>query len=169
MRRRSTLGNYTLNLSYIGRGRAPIAPQPAAPAGRGQVAQAGPPQAQAGGRGVQGAQPGPAQANAILVASGPDEFFMCAGSGGLRIAFTPNTPGPRDGRARRRPGRQVRRRQVGRGPPVGRRRHGAGRDSEPAGEYRDASDGLSVRIVSVALPLGFPGRRFPRRPQAVAR
>jgi hypothetical protein len=88
------LGDYTLNLSYIGRGRAPIAPEPAAPAGRGQAAQTGPPQAQTGGRGGQGAQPGPAQANAILVASGPDEFFMCAGSGGMRIAFTPNSPGP---------------------------------------------------------------------------
>jgi len=89
------LGDYTLSLSYIGRGRAPIAPEPAAPAGRGQAAQAGPPQAQAGGRGGQGAQqPGSAQANAILVASGPDEFFMCAGSGGMRIAFTPNSPGP---------------------------------------------------------------------------
>ena len=88
------LGDYTLSLSYVGRGRVPIAPEPAAPAGRGQAAQAGPPQAQAGGRGGQGAQPGPAQANAILVASGPDEFFMCAGSGGMRIAFTPNSPGP---------------------------------------------------------------------------
>jgi hypothetical protein len=88
------LGDYTLSFSYVGRGRVPIAPEPAAPAGRGQAAQAGPPQAQAGGRGGQGAQPGPAQANAILVASGPDEFFMCAGSGGMRIAFTPNSPGP---------------------------------------------------------------------------
>ncbi len=88
------LGDYTLSITYVGRGRVPIAPEPAAPAGRGQAAQAGPPQAQAGGRGGQGAQPGPAQANAILVASGPDEFFMCAGSGGIRIAFTPNSPGP---------------------------------------------------------------------------
>jgi hypothetical protein len=88
------LGDYTLSLSYVGRGRVPIAPEPAAPAERGQAAQAGPPQAQAGGRGGQGAQPGPAQANAILVASGPDEYFMCAGSGGIRIAFTPNSPGP---------------------------------------------------------------------------
>ena len=88
------LGDYTLSLSYVGRGRVPIAPEPAAPAGRGQAAQAGPPQAQAGGRGGQGAQPGPAQANAILVASGPDEFFMCAAGGGLRVTFTPNLPGP---------------------------------------------------------------------------
>jgi hypothetical protein len=84
------LGDYTLSLTYIGRGRVPIAPEPAAPAGR---QQAPPPQAQAGGRGGQAAQ-GPAQANAILVSSGPDEFFMCAGSGGLRVAFTPGLPGP---------------------------------------------------------------------------
>ena len=87
------LGGYTLNLSYIGRGRAPIAPEPAAPVGRGQAAQAAPPQAQPGGRGGQGAQAS-TQANAILVASGPDEFFMCAASGGVRVAFTPNSTGP---------------------------------------------------------------------------
>jgi hypothetical protein len=44
------------------------------------------------------ARPGPAgasaptEAAAILVASGPDEFYM--GGGGMRISFTPNTPGP---------------------------------------------------------------------------
>jgi hypothetical protein len=32
------------------------------------------------------------EAAAILVASGPDEFYL--GGGGLRIGFTPNTPGP---------------------------------------------------------------------------
>ena len=43
-------------------------------------------------------RPGPAgasapmEAAAILVASGPDEFYM--GGGGMRISFTPNTPGP---------------------------------------------------------------------------
>jgi hypothetical protein len=92
------LGNYTLTLSYVGRGRIPIAPlpavivgqqtpppQPAPPAGRG---------GRGGGRGGQAEQQGPVQADAILVASGPDEFFMCAGAGGLRIAFSPNTAGP---------------------------------------------------------------------------
>jgi len=32
------------------------------------------------------------EAAAILVASGPDEFYM--GGGGIRISFSPNTPGP---------------------------------------------------------------------------
>ena len=39
-------------------------------------------------------QAGAPQADAILVSSGPDEFFLCAGTGGLRIAFSPNRPGP---------------------------------------------------------------------------
>ena len=88
------LGDYTLSLSYIGRDRVPIAPEPATPAARQQAPQAGRAQAQAGGRGGQAAQQGSTQTSAILVASGPDEFFMCAGSGGLRVAFTPNLPGP---------------------------------------------------------------------------
>jgi hypothetical protein len=73
------LGNYTLSLSYVGRGRVPIAPLPA-----GQAAPPAAPQGQAGAP----------QADAILVSSGPDEFFLCAGTGGLRIAFSPNRPGP---------------------------------------------------------------------------
>ena len=32
------------------------------------------------------------EAAAILIAAGPDEFYM--GGGGFRIAFTANTPGP---------------------------------------------------------------------------
>jgi hypothetical protein len=88
------LGGYTLTLSYLGRGRAPIAPEPAAAAGRGPAPQAAQAPAQAGGRGGAGAQQGSTEANAILVASGPDEFYMCAASGGMRIAFTPNSPGP---------------------------------------------------------------------------
>jgi hypothetical protein len=73
------LGNYTLNLSYVGRGRVPIAPEPANAAAR--AAQPAPANA-----------PAAMEAAAILVASGPDEFYL--GGGGLRIAFTPNTPGP---------------------------------------------------------------------------
>src|SRR5450759_705969 len=82
--RQVRLGSYTLNLSYTGRGRVPIAPEAARPA---QQAVPAPP-----------APPGPAgtaapmEAAAILVASGPDEFYM--GGGGMRISFTPNTPGP---------------------------------------------------------------------------
>jgi hypothetical protein len=85
------LGNYTLELTYTGRGRAPIAPQPAAQqaGGRGQQAPAAAP-AGRGGRG--GASQAPAEAAAILIAAGPDEFYM--GGGGFRIAFTANTPGP---------------------------------------------------------------------------
>jgi hypothetical protein len=73
-----TLGNYTLELTYVGRGRVPIAPQPATP---GQAPR--PPQG-----------PPPVEATAILIASGPDEFYFGAVGGGIRIAFSPNTPGP---------------------------------------------------------------------------
>jgi hypothetical protein len=34
----------------------------------------------------------PLQAAAILIAAGPDEYYF--GGGGMRIDFTPNTPGP---------------------------------------------------------------------------
>ena len=71
------LGNYTLDLTYVGRGRVPIAPESVA---AGQAAQPAPPNA--------------VQATAILVAAAPDEFYLGAAGGGLRIAFTPNTPGP---------------------------------------------------------------------------
>jgi hypothetical protein len=85
--KRVGLGNYTLELTYTGRGRAPIAPQPvtAAP----QPAQAAAPAGQPG-RG--GASQAPMEAAAILIAAGPDEYYM--GGGGFRIAFTANTPGP---------------------------------------------------------------------------
>jgi beta-galactosidase GanA len=76
------LGDYTLNLSYIGAGRVPIAPQPAT-AGEQRPA----------GAAAQG--PPAVQASAILIAAGPDEFYFGAGAGGLRIGFTANTPGPR--------------------------------------------------------------------------
>jgi beta-galactosidase GanA len=72
------LGDYTLDLTYIGAGRVPIAPEPAT-AGQ-QRPQQGPPAVQAA---------------AILIAAGPDEFYFGAGAGGLRIGFTANTPGPR--------------------------------------------------------------------------
>jgi hypothetical protein len=76
------LGNYTLNLAYIGAGRVPIAPEPAT---------AG--QQRPQGAAAQG--PPSATAAAILIAAGPDEFYFGAGAGGLRIGFTPTTPGPR--------------------------------------------------------------------------
>jgi beta-galactosidase GanA len=72
------LGDYTLDLTYIGTGRVPIAPEATA-AGQ-QRPQGGPPAVQAA---------------AILIAAGPNEFYFGAGAGGLRIGFTANTPGPR--------------------------------------------------------------------------
>ena len=82
--RQVRLGNYTLTLSYTGRGRVPIAPEPVRPPQQGAppapLAQPGPPGTS------------PMEAAAILVASGPDEFYL--GGGGLRISFAPNTPGP---------------------------------------------------------------------------
>jgi len=82
--KRVALGNYTLELSYTGRGRMPIAPEP-----KPQQAHAEPPAGQPG-RG--GAGQAPMEAAAIPIAAGPDEFYM--GGGGFRIAFTANTPGP---------------------------------------------------------------------------
>ena len=76
------LGDYTLNLSYTGAGRVPIAPEPAT------AGQQRPP-----GTAAQGQAPA-VQAAAILIAAGPNEFYFGAGAGGLRIGFTPNTPGP---------------------------------------------------------------------------
>ena len=86
------LGNYTLDLTYVGRGRVPIAPEPTA---AGQAAgqprpQPAPPVAAPG----QPAAPNSAPATAILVAAGPDEFYLGAAGGGMRINFTPTTPGP---------------------------------------------------------------------------
>jgi hypothetical protein len=79
------LGDYTLALTYVGRGRVPIAPEPPA-AGKA----AGPPRNQ---NGPQQDKP-PDQAAAILVAAGANEFYFGATGGGVRIAFAPTTPGP---------------------------------------------------------------------------
>jgi len=76
------LGNYTLTLTYTGRS-AHIAPQP-----KGGVAASPMP-------GPAGAAPEPPlEAAAILIATGPDEYYFAGG--GMRIDFTPNTPGPRN-------------------------------------------------------------------------
>lgn len=88
--KRVALGKYTLELTYTGRGRAPIAPEPA-PArggGRGPQAPAAPPAQTGRGGGAQA----PAEAAAIFIANGSDEYYM--GGGGFRVAFTANTPGP---------------------------------------------------------------------------
>lgn len=71
------LGDYTLRITFLGRGRIPIAPEPA-PTG----AQATP----SANDEVEGA--------AILAATGRDEFYFAAVGGAFRIALTPNTPGP---------------------------------------------------------------------------
>lgn len=101
------LGNYTLDLTFVGRGRIPIAPEarpvvsPVGQAPQTQTGQpAGAPQQQGlaraqgqGGPGQMGQQ-GPAQGSLILVAGGPDEFFVGGIGGAVRITFSPNTPGP---------------------------------------------------------------------------
>jgi len=69
------LGDYKLNVTYVGTVHVPIAPEAAVP---GQAAPA--PQ-------------GPA-ATAILIAAGPDEFYFGAIGGGIRIAFAATMPGP---------------------------------------------------------------------------
>ncbi len=85
------LGNYTLELSYLGAARAPIAPQP--PAAAGAAAPPTPVQPQARGPAGPGGLTASNEAAAIFIANGPDEYFMAA-TNGLRIAVTPNTPGP---------------------------------------------------------------------------
>jgi hypothetical protein len=78
---RVRLGNYTMTLSYVGRGRVPIAPQPPGAVQQGPPMPAGPADSTA-----------PMEAAAIFVAAGPDEYYM--GGGGMLIAFTAETPGP---------------------------------------------------------------------------
>ena len=75
------LGNYTLTLTYTGR-NAHLPPQ-----ARGQVVASPPPPSAT----PMPTEP-PLQAAAILIAAGPDEYYF--GGGGMRIDFTPNTPGP---------------------------------------------------------------------------
>jgi hypothetical protein len=96
------LGGYTLELTYLGAGRAPIAPPPPTPAGAGrggaQAAAAPPPPAAtpapAGGRGAgRGGAQASTEALAVFIANSPNEFYM-GGTNGLRVAFTPDTPGP---------------------------------------------------------------------------
>ena len=99
-----SLGDYTLTLTAMGRGRIPIAPEPTAAAGSGGVVPAAPqalaagPQAPAGGRGAPGGigfpePPANGPGVAIFIAAGPNEYYMSGGSGNIRVAFAPNTPG----------------------------------------------------------------------------
>jgi len=69
------LGGQTLEIAYVG-SRVPIAPEPG---GAPRPAQTG---------------TSKAQATAILIAAGPDEYYFGAVGGGVRVGFTPATPGP---------------------------------------------------------------------------
>jgi uncharacterized protein DUF5597/glycosyl hydrolase family 42 (putative beta-galactosidase) len=75
------LGNYTLTFSYTGRiGGLP-------PQAKGGV-EPSPPRPD----GPQAAALPPLEAAAVIISTGPDEFYF--GGGGMRVDFTPNTPGP---------------------------------------------------------------------------
>ena len=84
------LGDYTLTVTYVGN-RFSIAPEPPAAArAAGQAAPSAVPPTPAAEPSV----PPPAQATAILISTGPNEFYFGAVGGGVRIAFAPTTPGP---------------------------------------------------------------------------
>jgi hypothetical protein len=96
-----SVGEYTLNLSFMGNGRIPIAPEPTAAPARpaGQPAAPTPAAAPApapGGRGGRGGASGgqPQAGTAIFINAGPNEYYMSGGSGNIRVSFTANTPGP---------------------------------------------------------------------------
>jgi hypothetical protein len=75
------LGNYTLTFTYTGRIRG-LPPQ-----AKGEVVASPPRQPNA----TEPAEP-PLEAAAVVIATGPAEFYF--GGGGMRVDFTPNTPGP---------------------------------------------------------------------------
>lgn len=75
------LGNYTLTFTYTGR-ITRLGPQP-----KGGVA------ASQWSEPDRGAGPvTPLEAAAVVISTGPDEYYF--GGGGMRVDFTPNTPGP---------------------------------------------------------------------------
>jgi hypothetical protein len=77
------LGNYTLTLTYTGRTmRLP-------PQTRGQVAGSPPPP------GTQAnVNEAPPEAAAVLISTGPDEYYFGGAGGAMRIDFAANSPGP---------------------------------------------------------------------------
>ena len=78
------LGNYTLTFTYTGR-TTRLAPQ-----AKGGVVASPPPPSQLG---AQQEEPlPPLEAAAVVISTGPDEYYF--GGGGMRVDFTPNTPGP---------------------------------------------------------------------------
>jgi len=87
------LGDYTLTLTYVGNGRVPIAPEPStkSAAGKQSTPAASPKVAPAPDQDLAP----PLQAAAILISTGPDEFYFGAVGGAVRIAFAPNTSGPK--------------------------------------------------------------------------
>jgi len=74
------LGNYTLTFRYTGRIHG-LPPQ----------ARFGVEAPSYGGAAPQPAEP-PLEAAAVLISTGPDEYYF--GGGGMRVDFSPNTPGP---------------------------------------------------------------------------
>jgi hypothetical protein len=82
--RQIKLGNYTLTFTYTGRVTR-LAPQ-----AKGGVVASPPPPRQPGA-GPEEPLP-PLEAAAIAISTGPDEYYF--GGGGMRVDFTPNTPGP---------------------------------------------------------------------------
>jgi hypothetical protein len=83
--KQAKLGNYTMTFTYTGR-ITRLAPQ-----AKGGVVTPPPPR-------QPGAEPEepllPLEAAAVVISTGPDEYYF--GGGGMRVDFTPNTPGPRN-------------------------------------------------------------------------
>jgi hypothetical protein len=78
------LGNYTMTFTYTGR-ITRLAPQ-----AKGGVEASLPPPRQPGAQ-PEGPLP-PLEAAVVVISTGPDEYYF--GGGGMRVDFTPNTPGP---------------------------------------------------------------------------
>jgi hypothetical protein len=78
------LGNYTMTFTYTGRIMR-LAPQ-----AKGGVVGSPPPPRQPGAEPEEPLPP--LEAAAVLISTGPDEYYF--GGGGMRVDFTPNTPGP---------------------------------------------------------------------------
>ena len=78
------LGNYTMTFTYTGRIMR-LAPQ-----AKGGVVAPPPPPRQPGAEPEEPLPP--LEAAAVVISTGPDEYYF--GGGGMRVDFTPNTPGP---------------------------------------------------------------------------
>jgi hypothetical protein len=89
-----SLGAYTLGLTFLGRGRIPIAPEAKPATAPGSPPAASPAPAAPQGPPGQSTPQGPVQGAAILASSGANEFFFGGIGGAFRIAFTANTAGP---------------------------------------------------------------------------